>query len=100
VNLRNDDIPGNAELATMTFIFLGRLGEATLQKTAHSGDRQAKRIANLLLENLSGQIDLATLNSQLSNSNFIGFNEGASDDWDLNKNVIILNSAASPLAPP
>jgi hypothetical protein len=100
INLKNDHIPGNAKLATMTFIFLGRLGEPTLQRTALSRDSQARRIATLLLENLSSQIDIATLISQLSSNDFIGFDVYDSEDLDLRKNVIQLPSyLASPLAP-
>jgi hypothetical protein len=91
-NLKSDDVERNAELATMTFIFLGKIGAPTLQSTANTSDRQSRQIARLLLSYFSHEITIYQLCKRLGQSEFIGFDcyEDRSDldDCDLTKNVV------------
>ena len=88
IQLRSDKVPNNAELATMTFLFLGKLGVPTLKDVAKRSDEQAKGIAKLLLKHFDGKLSMRALNEDLH----IGFDsedtECDLDDCDLTKNVI------------
>jgi hypothetical protein len=92
--LKSDDIPNNAELATMTFLFLGKIGVPTLEELAKGSDTQAARIAKLLLEHFAGKLSMRDLNAKLGSAEFIGFDfddsspENDLDDCDLKKQVV------------
>jgi hypothetical protein len=92
IQLKSDDIPNNAELATMTFLFLGKLGVPTLQDVAKHSDDQGRQIAKLLLDYFGGKLSIRKLNEKLGSAGFIGFdaNEGEYDldDCDLTQHVV------------
>jgi hypothetical protein len=91
-NLTSDDLDRNAEFATMTFIFLGKIGVPTLRSTESKSDKQGRQIAQLLLSYFSQKITIDQLCKRLGKAEFIGFDclEDYSDldDCDLTKNVV------------
>jgi hypothetical protein len=86
--LKSDDVPNNAELATMTFLFLGKIGVPTLEELAKGSDTQAAQIAKLLLKHFAGKLTMRELNEKLGSSELIGFDENDLDDCDLKKQVV------------
>jgi YARHG domain len=91
-NLKNDRISSNAELAAATFLFLGDIGVRKLQSVANGSDRQARKIAALILSYFSDQLTMDELCERLGQSEFIGFDcvEGQDnlEDCDPKKDVL------------
>jgi hypothetical protein len=86
--LKSDDVPNNGELATMTFLFLGKIGVPTLEELAKGSDTQAAQIAKLLLKHFAAKLTMRELNEKLGSSEFIGFDENDLDDCDVKKQVV------------
>lgn len=86
--LRSDEIPNNAQLATMTFLFLGDLGKPTLRVISRRGDEQARQLSTLILSFLDKRISIDELDSAVGRFDFIGFDPGDLRDCDVNKSVV------------
>jgi hypothetical protein len=63
--LKSDDVPNNAELAVMTFLFLGKVGVPALEEVAKGSDPQGAQIAKLLLDYIGGKLAMRDLRQKL-----------------------------------
>jgi len=90
-HLNDDEVPNNAQLAIMTFLFLGEIGVPTLQAATKSPDEQARVLSVMLLKYLSKHMTIRELGEQLAGHYGFDDDEGGNgdlDDCDLSRSVI------------